>query len=56
MSKAFVALNEEDQLKLESICTDKDPKEALEFVLKIIVPRLKKTVPCMAGELVRYEN
>ncbi|MEL7568627.1 MAG: hypothetical protein AAGU27_27690 [Dehalobacterium sp.] len=55
MSKVFVALNEEEQLKLESICTDKDPEEALEFVLKVIVPRLKKTVPCMSGKLVGYE-
>lgn len=51
--KVFVTLNEEDQVMLQSICLDKDPEEALYFVLKRIAPKVKKQVPCIAGEIMK---
>lgn len=53
MSKVFVALDDEDQVILRTICVDKDPQEALYFVLKRIAPKIKKKVPCIAGEIMK---
>lgn len=53
MGKIFVVLSEEDLLVLEGICLDKDPQEALEFVLKRIAPKTHKPLPCLAGQLMR---
>ncbi len=51
--KVFVTLDDEDQVMLQSICLDKDPKEALHFVLKRIAPKVKKQVPCIAREVMK---
>ncbi len=51
--KVFVTLDDEDQVMLQSICLDKDPEEALYFVLKRIAPKLKKQVPCIAREVMK---
>lgn len=51
--KVFVTLDDEDQVILQSICLDKDPEEALFFVLKRIAPKLHKQVPCIARELMK---
>ncbi|MBC7346912.1 MAG: hypothetical protein H5U00_05570 [Clostridia bacterium] len=56
MAKVFIVLDEKEQLVLERICLDKDPAEALEFVLRSIAPKVKKTVPCLAGELMRPQR
>lgn len=51
--KVFVTLDDQDQVMLQSICLDKDPEEALFFVLKRIAPKLRKQVPCIARELMK---
>ena len=51
--KVFVTLDDQDQVMLQSICLDKDPEEALHFVLKRIAPKLKKEVPCIAREVMK---
>ncbi len=51
--KVFVTLDDEDQVMLQSICLDKDPEEALHFVLKRIAPKVKKQVPCIAREVMK---
>jgi len=51
--KVFVTLDDEDQVMLQSICLDKDPEEALYFVLKRIAPKLSKQVPCIAREIMK---
>lgn len=51
--KVFVTLDDEDQVMLQSICLDKDPDEALFFVLKKIAPKLHKQVPCIAREVMK---
>ncbi len=56
MGKVFVALDDRDQVILQSICLDKDPQEALQFVLKNIAPKLHKQVPCIAREMMRSER
>ncbi len=56
MSKVFVTLDDRDQVALQSICLDKDAEEALQFVLKIIVPKLHKQVPCIAREFMKSER
>ena len=56
MGKVFVTLDDRDQVILQSICLDKDPREALQFVLKNIAPKLRKQVPCIARELMRSER
>lgn len=53
MGKVFVVLDEEADLKAQRICIDKDPEEALEFVLRYIVPQLRKRAPCMDKMLER---
>lgn len=56
MSKVFVVLDDRDQVLLQSICMDKDPQEALQFVMKRIAPKVKKQVPCLDGKLLRPER
>jgi hypothetical protein len=51
--KVFVTLDDKDQVMLQSICIDKDPEEALYFVLKRIAPKLHKQVPCIAREVMK---
>jgi hypothetical protein len=51
--KVFVVLDDQDQVMLQSICMDKDPEEALYFVLKRIAPKLHKQVPCIAREIMK---
>ncbi len=51
--KVFITLDDKDQVILQSICLDKDPQEALYFVLKRIAPKLKKQVPCIAREIMK---
>lgn len=38
MSKIYFVLSEDDLVKLESTCIDKDLDEALHFVLKKVAP------------------
>jgi len=56
LSKIFFVLEEKDLVTLESICMDKDPQEALSFVLKRVVPQVRKQVPCLAGQLMRADR
>ncbi|SDC00421.1 MULTISPECIES: hypothetical protein [unclassified Candidatus Frackibacter] len=42
MGKVFIGLDEDDQLQLERICLDKDPQEALEFILEKVAPKVEK--------------
>lgn len=56
MGKIFFVLEEKDLVKLESICLDKDPQEALSFVLKRVVPQVRKQAPCLAGQLMRADR
>ncbi len=56
MSKIFFVLSEEELVELESICIDKDPDEALHFVLKKVAPQVKKPLPCLAGQLMRADR
>lgn len=53
MGKTFIALDEKEQIMVERICLDKDPQEALAFVMQVIAPRIKKPIPCLAGELMK---
>lgn len=55
-NKVFIVLDEDDQALLKSVYVDKDPDEALHFVLKHIVPKAKKKMPCLAGELMRSKG
>ncbi len=54
--KAFVAFNDEDVVMINRICVDKDPEDALYFVMKRIVPKLKKQLPCLAGQLMKADR
>ncbi len=56
MSKVFVTLDDQDQVALQSICLDKDAEEALQFILKRVVPKLNKQVSCLGRELMRSER
>lgn len=51
--KVFVTLDDNDLVALQSICLDKDPEEALYFVLKKIAPKVHKYVPCIAREIMK---
>lgn len=54
--KVLLALNEEEQIMVKSICMDKDPQEAIYFVTKILAPKIKKKVPCLAAEPMRSKR
>ncbi|MDO9535284.1 MAG: hypothetical protein Q7J85_08130 [Bacillota bacterium] len=56
MGKIFFVLEEKDLVTLESICLDKDPEEAMHFVLKRVVPQVRKQLPCLAGQLMRADR
>lgn len=43
-------------MDLEVIITDRDKDEALKFLKKSIVPKIKKKVPCKSLELTRPKN
>ena len=51
MSKVFVVFDEDEQLLLKRIYFDEDPEEALEFVLKHIIPKVGKDISCISGML-----
>ncbi|WP_169717564.1 hypothetical protein SPSIL_046660 [Sporomusa silvacetica DSM 10669] len=51
MGKVIVAFDESEQLILKSIYYDEDPEEALNFVLKHILPKVKKELSCLSGTL-----
>ncbi|ADL13519.1 hypothetical protein [Acetohalobium arabaticum] len=42
MSKLFISLDQKEQTMLERICLDKDPQEALEFIVEYIIPKVDK--------------
>ena len=50
MEAVFIAFDQEDMVTLESIKLDKDPEEALEFVLKTVYPRVEKKAPCLGQQ------
>lgn len=56
MSKIFFVLTQEDLVTLERICVDRDPEEALRFVLKRVAPQVKKPLPCLAEQLMRADR
>lgn len=56
MGKVYIVLDDSEQVELERICLDKEPGDALRFVLKTIVPKLRKQVPCLSGEYMRSER
>lgn len=51
IGKVFVSFDESEQLLLKSIYYDEDPDEALDFVLKHIIPKVKKDMSCLANTL-----
>lgn len=51
MGKVFVTFDESEQMILKSIYYDQDPDEALSFVLKHIIPKVKKEISCLSGTL-----
>ncbi|HML35654.1 MULTISPECIES: hypothetical protein [Sporomusa] len=51
MSKVLVAFDESEQLLLKSIYYDEDPEEALKFVLKHIIPKVRKEISCLTNTL-----
>lgn len=51
MGKVIVVFDESEQLILKSIYYDEDPEEALNFVLKCIIPKVKKELSCLSGTL-----
>lgn len=51
MGKAFIVVGEEEQVWLQRICIDGDAREALEFLRRVVLPQLKKQIPCMQGKI-----
>ena len=56
MRKVFIVLDEQELMNLEVILTDRDKDEALKFLKKSIVPKIKKKVPCKSLELTKPKN
>jgi len=51
--KVLVVLDRDALILLERILVDRDPAEALDFVLRQVAPQVQKRVPCLALELTR---
>ncbi|MDP2873372.1 MAG: hypothetical protein Q8P31_12660 [Bacillota bacterium] len=51
MGKVLIVFDELEQVAIQRICLDKDPNEALQFVLQVIEPKLHRRVPCMEKSL-----
>ena len=51
VAKVFIVLDDEEQLILRRIYFDEDPAEALDFVLKHIIPKAGKDISCLSGML-----
>lgn len=56
MSKVFIVLDEEEQVLVERVCLDKNPEEALAFVLQHVAPKVHRKIPCMSAELMRPQG
>ncbi len=56
MPKVFIVLDEKEQVEMERIHIDKDPEEALDFVLNVIAPQVRKKVPCSDKALEIYRT
>jgi hypothetical protein len=41
MESTAISLTEEELMRLESIFMDKDPEEALQFLLQVIKPKIR---------------
>ena len=54
--KVLRSLSKEEQAMIRSICVDKDPEEAVYFVTKVLAPKIKKKVPCLANEIMSSER
>lgn len=50
VAKAFVVVDEEKQVWLQRICVDQDAVEALEFLRRVVLPQLRKDIPCIQGK------
>lgn len=56
MAKSFIVLDEKELLAVERICLDKDPQEALAFVLQSVAPKIKKVIRCLGADLMRPQR
>ncbi len=56
MPKVFIVLDEKEQVQIERVRIDKDPGEALDFILNVIGPQVRKKVPCSDKALEIYRT
>lgn len=57
MPKVFVVLDDREQMTVKKIWMDKDPEEALDFVVKVLAPKVRAKAPCFsAGGKLRLEK
>lgn len=56
MAKAFIVLDDEEQVLLERICVDREEDEALRFLKEHIAPKVRKDMPCLAQELMESQR
>ncbi|MGQ9632325.1 MAG: hypothetical protein ACUVXI_18730 [bacterium] len=56
MRKVFIVLDERELLELEAILVDGDRGGALRFLKERVVPKIRKEVRCLSGELSRAQR
>ncbi len=56
--KTLLVLNDKELMEIERIKIDRDPEEALEFVLKSLIPKIKEKKSCSdsAREIYRTQG
>ena len=54
IASSFIVITDAEKLTLQRIEIDEDPEEALEFVLRVILPKVRQTSKCLSpAELYR---
>jgi len=47
LEKLLIVLAPSEVLRLQGVIMDRDPQEALSFVLEVISPKVHERVPCL---------
>ena len=48
IASSFIVITDEEKLTLLRIEIDEDPEEALDFVLRVILPKVRQTSKCLS--------
>jgi len=56
VAASFIVLTDEEKLAVLRIDLDKDAQEALEFITRVLAPKIREKSPCLSNELYRAQR